>query len=224
VTTKSDRPTAAAMQLAPLSGAPGQARTFLTEFVRAEGAEQYAEDGRLVVSELVTNGVQHARTEMSVDLVLTRAGLEVGVHDDGPGEPHVVPVAQRGLGGRGLALVSRLAQEWGVEFAERGGKRVWCLLTARSAPRAATPAAGTQIHSRVVLRPRRRSRVIRERAPGRHRCRRPGRPRLDDRKTLRGRPQPRHLYADRGYGTDLRQRQRRPASSSQSAWRWLMRR
>jgi anti-sigma regulatory factor (Ser/Thr protein kinase) len=129
VTTKSDGTAAATIQLTPESGAPGRARDFLTRFVRSEGAERYAEDGRVIVSELVTNAVRYSRTEMSVDLELTGAGLEVGVYDDGPGEPHITPATQRGLSGRGLALVARLAQEWGVQFAERGGKRVWCVLT-----------------------------------------------------------------------------------------------
>ncbi|MEZ0110352.1 anti-sigma regulatory factor (Ser/Thr protein kinase) [Catenulispora sp. EB89] len=129
MTEKSDRPTGAAIQLAPVPGAPGRAREFLTRFVGAEGAEQYGEDGRLVISELVTNAVQHgAGTEMSVDLELTGAGLEVGVYDDGPGEPRITPAARRETGGRGLVVVARIAQEWGVQFAERGGKRVWCLL------------------------------------------------------------------------------------------------
>ena len=113
-----------------MSNAPGRARAFLAQFVRSEGAEQYAEDGQLVISELVTNAGQHAGTEMSVDLELTGAGLEVGVYDEGPGEPHIVPVAERETGGHGLAMVARIAQEWGVQFAERGGKRVWCLLAA----------------------------------------------------------------------------------------------
>lgn len=128
MTTKSDATAAATIQLAPESGAPRRAREFLTRFVCSEGAEQYAEDGRVVVSELVTNAVRYSRTEMSVDLELTGAGLVVGVYDDGPGEPRITPATQRGLSGRGLVLVARLASEWGVQFAERGGKRVWCML------------------------------------------------------------------------------------------------
>lgn len=111
-----------------MSDAPGRARAFLARFVRTEGAEQYADDGQLVVSELVTNAVQHGGTEMSVDLELTGAGLEVGVFDDGPGEPRITPLARREMGGRGLALVATIAQEWGVQIAKCGGKRVWCLL------------------------------------------------------------------------------------------------
>jgi anti-sigma regulatory factor (Ser/Thr protein kinase) len=135
VTGKSIRPIFAAIQLAPVSGAPGRARAFLTRFVRAKGAEQYtaeqyAVDGQLVISELVTNAVQHACTEMSLDLKLTGAGLQVGVYDDGPGEPHITVAAQRETGGRGLAVVASLTKEWGVQFAERGGKRVWCLIPA----------------------------------------------------------------------------------------------
>jgi anti-sigma regulatory factor (Ser/Thr protein kinase) len=131
VTTQSDGTAAATIQLAPDPGAPGRAREFLTRFVRAEGAERYAEDGRVVVSELVTNAVRYSRTEMAVDLELTGAGLEVGVYDDGPGQPRITPATRRELGGRGLVLVARLAHEWGVQFAERGGKRVWCMLTDR---------------------------------------------------------------------------------------------
>jgi anti-sigma regulatory factor (Ser/Thr protein kinase) len=127
--------------LAPGPTAPARARTFLTDTCRRWGAEEFVTDAALVVSELVTNAVRHAGTEMRLVLELRAGTLTVRVHDQGPGLPRLIPPAERGFGGQGLAIVVQLAQAWGVAVEDGGGKAVWC----RLGPRAAVPAgAGTQ--------------------------------------------------------------------------------
>jgi anti-sigma regulatory factor (Ser/Thr protein kinase) len=106
--------------------APRQARQFLTEFVDGDRQNEYLETGTLLVSELVTNAVQYAGTDLSLDLALTGSSLEIRVRDYGDGEPEVTPEDDRHLGGRGLLLVDRLAEEWGVQRMEPTGKLVWC--------------------------------------------------------------------------------------------------
>ena len=101
MTIRPQPPIAAAMQFAPVPDAPGRARDFLTDFLRAARAEQYLDDGRLVVSELVTNAVEHAGTPLSVDLTPTGAGLEIGVRDDGPGRPRITQPASAGQAAAG---------------------------------------------------------------------------------------------------------------------------
>jgi anti-sigma regulatory factor (Ser/Thr protein kinase) len=88
-------------------------------------------DIRLLVSELVTNCVKHARTGpeesivLAVDIGDTR--VRVTVSDDGPGfEPPSTPPTEEAAesgSGWGLFLVDQLADEWGVERA--GGASVW---------------------------------------------------------------------------------------------------
>lgn len=81
---------------------------------------------RLLVTELVTNSVKHARADNVVLKVLVgRQVVWTEVTDEGPGfEPE-----RRGLPGRdsvgwGLFLVERLAHRWGVSH-EGGATKVW---------------------------------------------------------------------------------------------------
>jgi len=116
-----------ALRLAPLPDAPGLARDFLEEVCDAWQAREFLESGNLIVSELVTNAVQHAGTEIVLALELAGPVLTLTVHDEGTGEPHIVPPDQRIVGGRGLAMVAKLAEAWGVD-ADGAGKSVWCRL------------------------------------------------------------------------------------------------
>ena len=130
-----DRGRRAVLRLAPDAGSPRRARDFLADACRRWDASRFLEPGGLVVSELVTNAVRHAGTDILLGLVLTGDGdgdgsaraLTVTVRDGGPGLPHVVPPEERGLGGRGLAMVDKLAEVWGVD-ADEHGKSVWCRL------------------------------------------------------------------------------------------------
>jgi anti-sigma regulatory factor (Ser/Thr protein kinase) len=84
-------------------------------------------DVRLLVSELVTNSVQHAQVaeEDSIVLVLsiTPEKVRAEVRDDGPGfEPPPSPPPDNADKGWGLFLVEQLADAWGVG---EGGKGVW---------------------------------------------------------------------------------------------------
>jgi hypothetical protein len=87
------------------------------------------------MTELITNAVLHANSEVRVVVAVADGVLEVGVADHGPTFQRAqglrpVP-AQRaasseelGEHGRGLLLVEHIADQWGVE--ERGdGKQVW---------------------------------------------------------------------------------------------------
>lgn len=112
-------------RLAPTADAPAQARDFFAASCRGWATPQYLEAGTLAISELVTNAVLHAGTEIRVELILTGAGLTVAVHDGGDGEPLIVPPDRRLLGGRGLAMVAKISAAWGVHATD-GGKTVWC--------------------------------------------------------------------------------------------------
>ncbi|GAA2117425.1 ATP-binding protein [Streptomyces synnematoformans] len=105
----------------------------------------------VVLSELVTNAVVHARVPPGRG-VLTRFvpledGVRIEVHDASDEWP--VPRVPDESGGYGLTLVDELSARWGV--AERGGvgKCVWAVITAAPvwtdggspSPRTAVPLA-----------------------------------------------------------------------------------
>ncbi|MBB5925045.1 SpoIIE family protein phosphatase [Streptomyces echinatus] len=115
--------------------APGSARTL----VRAALAEapgvpaRLVDDAMAVVSELVTNAVVHAGTDVQIDWRLEDTGaFVIEVRDQHPsraprdatgGEgPHDTPEY-----GRGLRLVGTLAESWGVTY-RTGAKTVWARL------------------------------------------------------------------------------------------------
>jgi anti-sigma regulatory factor (Ser/Thr protein kinase) len=88
----------------------------------------------VMVSELAMNAVQYARTTFVVSVDLTGDGLRVTVTDSGGGNPEAQPhPPASSLHGRGLFLVGRLADEWGVSPAAGGPRRtVWFRVAMRS--------------------------------------------------------------------------------------------
>jgi anti-sigma regulatory factor (Ser/Thr protein kinase) len=88
-------------------------------------------DIRLLVSELVTNCVKHARIGPEESIVLSvEIGAErvrVSVADEGPGfEPPAKPVTEAAAesgSGWGLFLVEQLSEDWGVT--RSSGATVW---------------------------------------------------------------------------------------------------
>jgi anti-sigma regulatory factor (Ser/Thr protein kinase) len=90
----------------------------------ADVDESTSGDLMLLVSELVTNAVRHARGEaFEVRLQVQPDVLRLEVHDHGTGfEPRIKP-SDDGCGGYGLYIVDRLADRWGVE--RDAGGTIW---------------------------------------------------------------------------------------------------
>ena len=109
-----------------------EARLFVRESLASWGLDAMVEAAVLVVSELATNAVLHARTELVVRLAVNEAGgLRIEVVDAAEGHPRVRGHSASATTGRGLSIVEGLAREWGVEPAGPGpGKTVWAELTA----------------------------------------------------------------------------------------------
>ena len=76
-----------------------------------------AEDPRvaLVVTELVANAVVHGHAEPHLWVGWDGQTVDVEVEDDGPGRPVLQSPDPLTPSGRGLALVDRIADAWGVE-------------------------------------------------------------------------------------------------------------
>lgn len=80
----------------------------------------------LLISEIVANGVRHARTDLVVTVRLIGSALEISVRDlDGTGLPAPGPDPR----GFGLQLVDQLSDSWGWVGLRRG-KVVWSRLPA----------------------------------------------------------------------------------------------
>ena len=83
---------------------------------------------RLLVTELVTNCVRHAGigrdTTVTVSLELGESTLHVAVSNPGAAfDPPDAPPDDDAEGGRGLVLVDRLSERWGIDDVHEA--RVW---------------------------------------------------------------------------------------------------
>ena len=106
----------------------GVARRFVREACERRGAEEWLDELLLVVSELVTNAVIHARSACSVRLTWRDDAVRVDVSDDGDGSPDPQLASEYDEEGRGLFLISAMSTAWGVEPADGGGKSIWAEL------------------------------------------------------------------------------------------------
>lgn len=117
------------LRLEPVPTSVSRARSFVAEALR-----RYDDDARdvalLLTSELVTNAILHARTEVDLGVVRDGEQVLVCVGDRMDDSPALVPrdKSRDRPGGRGLALVADLAQRWGTET-YTGGKTVWFVLS-----------------------------------------------------------------------------------------------
>jgi anti-sigma regulatory factor (Ser/Thr protein kinase) len=107
------------------------ARAFLRRVAEQWGVDdELAQDAAMVITELVANAVDHARTESTLSLGVTQDGLRVAVRDTRPDPvPRPAPIDPTAPRGRGLQMVDALTTAWGVTM-HAGGKTVWAVLGA----------------------------------------------------------------------------------------------
>ncbi|WP_051966709.1 ATP-binding SpoIIE family protein phosphatase [Kitasatospora mediocidica] len=109
--------------LQPKHETPGRARRLAGHALRRWGLEELADNTELMVSELVTNAIQHATRPVTLRLVRTSL-LRCEVGDDSPQLPRRRPAGPQDERGRGLHLVAKFAERWGATRLG-GGKVVW---------------------------------------------------------------------------------------------------
>ncbi|MFC9344226.1 ATP-binding protein [Streptomyces sp. NPDC057020] len=128
----SDTEQSRVLPCAPQSAAV--ARRLVTAVLRHWELPELTDRATVVVSELVTNAVIHAKTNgASVRVIISRLAtgrVQVAVTDldRRPPEPLEQPDSAR-EGGRGLALVASLSESWGTD-PRHWGKSVWAELAA----------------------------------------------------------------------------------------------
>lgn len=104
-----------------------RARLFAREVVTGWGLGDLADDVQLGTSELITNAVKHAGTQVLLSLRLGTV-LTVEAHD---AEPQLrrpaVEADPMSASGRGLHIIAAISNDWGVRQSPRG-KAVWFTL------------------------------------------------------------------------------------------------
>jgi anti-sigma regulatory factor (Ser/Thr protein kinase) len=147
---------------ADAASVPG-ARRFVTDGLMSLGRTELLDDAALCVTELAANAALHsASTFMEVALRPLDHAVQIVVEDDGPVPAEVVvprasfdeadgddaddldlddldlALADESTTGRGLGIVSVLANDWGVEDTG-AGKRVWLTLVEGDGTHAVRP-------------------------------------------------------------------------------------
>jgi hypothetical protein len=127
--------------LQPEPDSPSLARDLITEACLSWELPDLLHPARLVMSELVTNAIEHTRTAITVTVSRRAAGVHLTVSDSDPTLPEMRKPARPRPGrplddrGRGLRVVTATADAWGA-LPTRTGKVVWATLQpAVTAPR-----------------------------------------------------------------------------------------
>ena len=128
-------PMSDSIELSPTPASVAVARRWSIDVLDQAGATQLADTMALLVSELVSNVVLHARTPCCLSIQQTEGRFRVEVQDGSDRLPgrreRTDPLAQSG---RGMQLVDGLSAAHGVDPQPDGGKRVWFELEVPSTP------------------------------------------------------------------------------------------
>jgi anti-sigma regulatory factor (Ser/Thr protein kinase) len=108
--------------------APGAARAAVSEWLSGRVVDGVLEDARLLLSELVTNCVQHADltadASIGIGALLGDGTLRLEIRDSGRDGALTTRKPNRSeAGGYGLHLVETIATRWGVN--RTAGTQVW---------------------------------------------------------------------------------------------------
>jgi serine phosphatase RsbU (regulator of sigma subunit)/anti-sigma regulatory factor (Ser/Thr protein kinase) len=127
---------------------PAAARALVRSVLEASGLNELLDASLLLTTELSTNAVVHAGTDLQLEVIADRRGVTVTVIDDargvvasasdpaGPapvGAPVRASLADLSERGRGLLLVDHFATRWGTTHYDHG-KGVWFRLNRRGSP------------------------------------------------------------------------------------------
>lgn len=138
----------ATLTLAPHPTSPKAARLHVAEMLAAGPLAGLADTASLLVSEVVTNAVLHAATDIVLSCTVEEGSVCIEVRDGSPVAPTLRRYNPTASTGRGLGMVELLADEWGVDVDENG-KAVWFLLAGPQAESALPRVADDQVAERA---------------------------------------------------------------------------
>jgi PAS domain S-box-containing protein len=141
--------------LAPAAESARTARRLVADVLSSVGGDELVDTATLLTSELVTNGIVHAHTDLQIVVEATSAWVRVEVIDGNPQLPSRREYDDSAITGRGLEMVELLADDFGVEPLADEGKRVWFRLGevpgSPIAPAEPAPPADTDRRTTTVL-------------------------------------------------------------------------
>jgi anti-sigma regulatory factor (Ser/Thr protein kinase) len=127
------------VRLAAETGSVPGARRFVRDGLVGWGRSALVDDAALCVTEMAANAALHSYSQFMDVIVHDLAGpVRVAVQDEGrvvplqavtptaegPDAAHARPLDEEPMTGRGLAIVSMLAESWGVDETPQG-RRIW---------------------------------------------------------------------------------------------------
>lgn len=112
------------LKLAARPESAGEARRAVASVLGESRLDELRDSALLLTSELVTNAILHARTDLDMIVVVEPPRVRVEVYDDEHSHPEMRDATDSETSGRGLMLVEILSAAWGVKQHE-GGKCVW---------------------------------------------------------------------------------------------------
>ncbi|WP_404814193.1 SpoIIE family protein phosphatase [Kitasatospora fiedleri] len=110
-------------RLPPEPTSVAKAREAACGWLLERGLDELVDTSELLVSELVTNALRHGRGEIRLRLLRDKT-MVCEVWDDAYAQPRQRRAQETDEGGRGLQLVSLLAERWGSRRTPKG-KIVW---------------------------------------------------------------------------------------------------
>ncbi|MFF8609990.1 ATP-binding protein [Streptomyces sp. NPDC015346] len=134
-------PTSSSMAVPHGPAGVGEARHRMREQLSRSGmSESVVDDAVLILSELLSNACRHGRPLGRAEVgdgdvraawhIDPSGGLTVEVTDGGgPTRPVPSTPSVTARGGRGLNIISALAQDWGVRDSAAGEVTVWVVVT-----------------------------------------------------------------------------------------------
>ncbi|WP_435856022.1 SpoIIE family protein phosphatase [Streptomyces physcomitrii] len=117
---------AVSWQVPPEPAAVAGARAELARHLVEWGLPDAVFTAELILSELITNGIRYASGPIGIRLLRDRS-LICEVSDTSSTSPHLRSAAAEDEGGRGLFLISQLAERWGTRYTPEG-KVIWAEL------------------------------------------------------------------------------------------------